>query len=223
MADNNSKYPMLASSCWWALRKRFQQSISPSVTDSYLSSILNIQRASAKTNIIPYLIQMGIIDNEGKTLERANLWRNDDLYPQVCNDILNEIYPDEILHIASGEIDRRAITNWFSTKTGAGSSAVAKMVSLFLLLVKADPSEQSEKKPSITNKVEKPKQQKKEIVKKEADTKGEILMSPKSDTLIPSAFIPSINLNLQIHISADATLDQIDQIFASMAKHLCSK
>lgn len=31
---------------------------------------------------------------------------------------------------------------------------------------------------------------------------------------------PGININLQIHISADATPDQIDQIFASMSKHI---
>jgi hypothetical protein len=32
--------------------------------------------------------------------------------------------------------------------------------------------------------------------------------------------LPGININLQVHISADATPDQIDQIFASMAKHI---
>ena len=29
-----------------------------------------------------------------------------------------------------------------------------------------------------------------------------------------------ININLEIHISSDATPDQIDSIFASMAKHI---
>jgi hypothetical protein len=31
---------------------------------------------------------------------------------------------------------------------------------------------------------------------------------------------PGININLEIHISADTSPDQIDQIFASMAKHI---
>ncbi|MBZ5636149.1 MAG: hypothetical protein LAO55_23720 [Acidobacteriia bacterium] len=31
---------------------------------------------------------------------------------------------------------------------------------------------------------------------------------------------PDLNINLQIHISADASADQIEQIFASMAKHI---
>jgi hypothetical protein len=35
--------------------------------------------------------------------------------------------------------------------------------------------------------------------------------------------IPEVNINLQIHISADASSDQIEQIFASMSKHLYSR
>ena len=31
---------------------------------------------------------------------------------------------------------------------------------------------------------------------------------------------PSLHIDIQVHISPDATTDQIDQIFASMAKHL---
>ncbi|MCL6520389.1 MAG: hypothetical protein K6T99_11210 [Armatimonadetes bacterium] len=31
---------------------------------------------------------------------------------------------------------------------------------------------------------------------------------------------PSVHINVQIHIDANATPEQIDQIFASMAKHL---
>jgi hypothetical protein len=31
---------------------------------------------------------------------------------------------------------------------------------------------------------------------------------------------PNVHLDIQIHIPADASVEQIDQIFASMAKHL---
>jgi hypothetical protein len=34
---------------------------------------------------------------------------------------------------------------------------------------------------------------------------------------------PAIHINLQIHISADASPEQIDQVFASMAKHVYQK
>jgi glycine cleavage system regulatory protein len=31
---------------------------------------------------------------------------------------------------------------------------------------------------------------------------------------------PELHINLQIHISSDSSADQIDQIFASMSKHI---
>lgn len=34
---------------------------------------------------------------------------------------------------------------------------------------------------------------------------------------------PSLHIDVQIHISADASAEQIDQVFASMAKHLYRK
>lgn len=38
-----------------------------------------------------------------------------------------------------------------------------------------------------------------------------------------SARVPTVHIDIQIHIAADAKLEQIDQIFASMAKHLYDK
>ena len=37
------------------------------------------------------------------------------------------------------------------------------------------------------------------------------------------AQVPSVHIDIQIHIAADAQPDQIEQVFASMAKHLYSK
>jgi hypothetical protein len=39
-------------------------------------------------------------------------------------------------------------------------------------------------------------------------------------TKTQGGFAPSLHIDMQIHISPDASADQIDQIFASMAKHL---
>lgn len=41
-------------------------------------------------------------------------------------------------------------------------------------------------------------------------------------TLSPNLY-PTLHIDIQVHISADAKTEQIDQIFASMAKHLYSK
>ena len=51
---------------------------------------------------------------------------------------------------------------------------------------------------------------------------GGLGVSPRADVPpTPSKqATPSLHINIQVHISPDATTDQIDQIFASMAKHL---
>jgi len=53
---------------WWSLRDRFKQSIPGVVTANYLATVLNMQVPSARGNVLPYLKQMGIIDEEGKHL-----------------------------------------------------------------------------------------------------------------------------------------------------------
>lgn len=90
MAESNS-YPMLSANNWWNIRKKFKQTIPGTVTASYLSSVLNMQERSATNNIMPYLRQLGIIDAEGKTGERAKLWRDDIDYPKVCDEIRRNI------------------------------------------------------------------------------------------------------------------------------------
>ncbi len=40
MAEQKKSYPMLPIAHWWALRKKFKQSIPGVVTDSYLATVL---------------------------------------------------------------------------------------------------------------------------------------------------------------------------------------
>jgi hypothetical protein len=39
----------------------------------------------------------------------------------------------------------------------------------------------------------------------------------------PAHDLPAVHIDIQIHVSADAKAEQIDQVFASMAKHLYGK
>lgn len=142
MAESNS-YPMLSANNWWNIRKKFKQTIPGTVTASYLSSVLNMQERSATNNIMPYLRQLGIIDAEGKTGERAKLWRDDIDYPKVCDEIRKEIYPQELLDIPCvTEEDRESIKRWFARKTGTGESTVGKISAFYFLLCDKDPSKE---------------------------------------------------------------------------------
>jgi hypothetical protein len=145
MAESESRksYPMLPISHWWALRKKFLQSIPGVVSDSYLATVLSMEANSARANVLPFLEVLGIIDETGKPTERAKLWRDDHHYSEVCKDILTEIYPSELISaVPDPGTEKAAAKRWFANQTGVGDAAASRMVALYSVLVEADASKQ---------------------------------------------------------------------------------
>jgi hypothetical protein len=230
MAEAKKSFPMIPVGSWWELRKKFKQSIPGVVTDSYLATVLNMKIGSARGNVLPYLKQLGIIDEEGKTGERAKLWRDDEHYPEVCKAMLNEVYPSELLHAVPGpNIDRDQAERWFANRTGTGEVAARRMASVYAVLAEADASKQPDKekkdRPRKTSEGT-PSREHRAVAHPAAAVSPVPLAAQKRERENDSSSQgqrqqpPGININLQVHISADATPDQIDQIFASMAKHI---
>jgi hypothetical protein len=217
--EKKPSFPMIPVVQWWKLREKFKQSIPGVVTDNYLSAALGIQPISARKNILPYLKAIGLIDEEGKTLELAKAWRDDAQYAEVCKKIREKIYPNELMAaVPNPAADRNAVERWFANHTGSGVSAVGKMAAFYITLSEADISKKPEKKPPKEKAPMKKKPPAKEIKVKVPDTtKAEV--PPASE----EAKKPSVYINLQIHISSDATPDQIDKIFESMAKYIYKK
>ena len=218
MAEDKETYPMLPVAHWWELRKRFKQSIPGVVTASYVATVLDMKENSARANVLPFLEDLGIIDNEGKTGERARLWRDDEQYPEVCKQILKEVYPPELLDAVPnpGE-DRSRAERWFANRTGTGDAAAKRMAALYEVLAEADASKQPEENKERAKTVRSGKAVKPiPIAASPALQETPKTSSAQGQQLQP----PGININLQVHISADATTDQIDQIFQSMAKHI---
>jgi hypothetical protein len=224
MAEEKKSLPMLPITHWWALRRKFKQSIPGVVTDNYLATVLEMGANSARANILPFLKTLGIIDEDGKTLERAKQWRDDEHYKEVCQAMLKEIYPGDLQEAVPDPIrDRSQAERWFANHTGAGQAAVRRMVALYSVLVEADASKQPEqekagrpRKASQEPPAPKPRKLSKALPGGEA---GAAQRGPNNSVRQPQQ-APGININLEIHISADATADQIDQIFASMSKHI---
>ena len=131
--------------------RKFRQSLPGVVTGSYLATVLNMAENSANANVLPFLKTLGIIDDEGKTTERARLWRDDHQYPKVCSDILKDVYPKELLDaVPNPTKDRAAAQRWFAHQSGAGEGAVSRMAALYSVLVEADASKQNQEKPRET-------------------------------------------------------------------------
>lgn len=214
MADKQT-FPRITLKSWWDLRKKFNQSIPGVVTASYIATVLNMKESSARSNVLPHLERLGIIDESGKTLDRARQWRDDAEYPAVCAAMRSEVYPQELFDaVPNPSEDRTAASRWFARATGAGNNAVEKMVKVYVLLSEGDPS-----KESVTR--EKSHQPRTSTKRKPSPTERKNkTTSDRSIGSVVSQTEPSLNINLQIHISSDATPDQIDQIFSSMAKHI---
>jgi hypothetical protein len=224
----NATFPMLPGAHWWALREKFKQSIPGVVTDSYLAAALNMEAKSARGNVLPYLRDIGIIADDNKTQEFAKAWRDDAQYAAVCKIIREKIYPDDLRSAANDPSkDRAVIERWFANHTGAGESAIRRMTQFYLILLEAD----VENKPK--NKVINADGAKKKSMEKSAKEVKRKVFSPAhlpertgDNSLLGtsgtggSPNFPGVSINLQIHISSDATPDQIEKIFESMAKHI---
>ncbi|MHA1685593.1 MAG: DUF5343 domain-containing protein [Candidatus Heimdallarchaeaceae archaeon] len=215
-------YPIMPVSQWWKLREQFKKSIPGVVTANYIASVLNMKQNSARTNILPYLINTGIINKDGKPTERANRWRNDGDYKKVCEEIKKEIYPQELLDACPDPVNNKEVAErWFASKTKAGANAISKMTAFYSMLCEADVEKARTHKKIINTKRSTPSKKHFNSVKK-IQKKGVSSLDNISNDTVSSNLI-DLRINLQIHISSDASPDQIDQIFKSIAKYIYQK
>jgi len=223
MAEAKRTFPMLPVGHWWALRKKFKQSIPGVVIDNYLATVLDMEVNSARANVLPFLRSLGILDEDGKPKERAKLWRDDGHYPEVCQAILKEVYPKDLLDaVPDPKASREMAQRWFANHTGAGEAACRRMAALYAVLVEANP--RSETEPAKARDPARPAKNLAQRARPERKEKSQSspnppAAAPAAQNAVPTTG-PGININLQVHISADASPDQIEQIFAAMAKHI---
>lgn len=225
--EKKSSFPVMPAAAWWKLRTKFKQSIPGVVTDNYVASILNIQLNSARANILPALKTTELIDSEGKATERARRWRDDAQYTKVCKEILETLYPRELLDgIPEPKSNREETERWFANHTGAGQAAAGKMTQFYTLLSETHPS----LNPEPVAGTPKFKQRSDTQSTRTPSNSGKphrVVSEPPSQEPAPyrqaHADGPAVHINLQIHISADSSAEQIEQIFASMAKHIFTK
>lgn len=220
---------MISEKSWWQLRNQFKKTIPSVVNVSYLKSLLSLNSDQSARNILAPLRQMGIIDADGKPQPRATDWRSDAKYPTVCSAIISEIYPQELLDLfPDAQVDNVTAKSWFMDTCALGDNAAGKITSTFSMLksgqIKADAD--VTKTAASPKKAKTNKPQKNVLSDNGANPPVSAPPTPAVDAnapLVPTAstaLTPSVHIDLQIHISPDASPDQIDSIFASMAKHL---
>ena len=213
-------YPKIPDKNWWALRHKFQQSLPKEVNADYLQSVLGHGSPRGAANLLAPLRTLGLIDKDGHLQERVNDWRHNDSYKQACNAMLEETYPDGLrAAFPDPTSDDESLISWFSRNTESGRSNAKQMASLYTLISAGDPdmtsasmavSSKSERKPGTKTAVSKSSRQ------------ATVTKKPSASVENHRRIEPELNINVQIHISSDASAEQIDQIFSSMATHLYS-
>lgn len=233
MADKQY-YPMIPELSWWTLREQFKKTVPSVVSVSYLKSLLSLTSDQSAKNLQSPLRQMKIIDENNKPTSRANDWRTDAQYLQVCENIVSEIYPPELNDLFPDEVDVKKAADWFMHTGQVGESAAKKLTSTYSLLkngrvknseeLSKSPRRTTEKKetqPKVENRPSKTENKKNTTDSQSGTTNNNIAPPPNIETKPHQN--PTIHIDLQVHISPEATAQQIDNIFSSISKHLYNK
>ncbi|HEX3024876.1 MAG TPA: DUF5343 domain-containing protein [Chitinophagaceae bacterium] len=223
MTTETKFFPNIPVMHWNNLRAQFKRSIPGTISSNYLATVLDMTETSAKANILPSLRQIGLLDNEGKiNQDLAKKFRDDDLYPKFCDEIVKKIYPQGLRDaFPDKDLNRDRIKKWFMNHTSVGNSAASRIVAFYVALVEADPN------PTTTTNSTKIKDVKSKLAKAQTKPKIKINQEEKLEQKSPptgsghkQSSGPDLNINIQIHISSDASSDQIKSIFENMAKYV---
>lgn len=231
MADDKKKaYPKIAQSSWFALRDKFKQRVPADVSASYVATALGMAEDSANSNVIAPLKALGLVHEDGKPSELAYDWRDDDKYKEVCEKIIQSVYPQELhdlFHDKNVSLDK--LTPWFMRNAKVGEPAAKMFARTYQLLIERDPAKAQEnngqKAISKAFSEAKPRKQKSAPSSSKADAKSS--RAQREDTTTNTnverdsrSFNPQLHIDIQIHIAPESSSDLIDKIFESMAKHL---
>lgn len=220
MADDSGRrtFPRLPAKNWWTLREKFKQSVPSTVDADYLQSVLGLTSPRAAANLLGPLRSLGLIDEGGQPTRRAYAWRLDDSYAEVCDEMLVEVYPDSLRSaFPDPSDDREGVNSWFSRNTDSGQNAASAMAALFALVSSGDLEAPKSSEPSMAR--ARTKAASKPTIPEGAANRARV-EAPQQTRDRPRRIEPAVNVNVQIHISSEASAVQIDQIFKSMAEHL---
>jgi len=225
--DSKQAYPKVPAKAWYTIRGRAASSPSTRFTPQLVATLLDLNNEkSARDNVLLGMNRLGILKTDDWSLtELGQKWRLDDSYADACDEIIRDVYPDELgaLTDDNGKPDFNMINSWFARK-GYGTSNAGAMARTFALVAsKSLTPVETAQRERPAKKVPAAKRAAPRTGGSSAATGQEHQHTPPPPPTPPRDGRPTIHVDLQIHISSDATAEQIDQVFASMAKHLYDK
>jgi hypothetical protein len=226
MSDKNS-FPQIPSTVWWGVRAIFQRTPSATVDERMLGVQLGVQDAAAKQYVME-LRRAGILNEENKATPIAQRWRLDQSYAEAVQQILAATYPEGLLHVAPpGGADRQKIVNWFLHE-GLGQGAASNKAATYLLISSREPNEAPSRGGGAKANMDTGGRAtpKRSPTTRAGQATSARPPAPPIERQVPfngngQRFEPiPLNVNVQIHISADAGAEQIETIFSAMRRYL---
>jgi len=222
MAEKQS-YPQIPSTVWWGVRALLQRSPNATINDQLLSAQLNVQPAAAK-QYIAELKRVGLLSDENKATEIAEKWRHDDTYHDAVDEILKFAYPEDLVALAPrGDAERQKVIRWFAG-AGLGAGTAANKAATYLLICSDSPAENGGRSGASAQRASSPVKRPADQSRRRAPpvSSSKPADKQKEHSSQTGMHVP-LNINLQIHISADANADQIEAIFSAMKRYLYDK
>lgn len=227
MAEKN-RYPQIPSTVWWGVRSILNRTPNATLDERLLGVQLGVQEAAAKA-YLNELRSVGIVTDEGKATPLAQRWRLDESYADAVGDLIKATYPEGLVHIAPpGDAERQKVVSWFQ-REGLGQGSAGNKAATYLLLSSPTPNE-APKATAKTGQADSATRarpaRRQESNGNRPTSAGESQTSAHGGgerqnapaTRGPESF--PLNVNVQIHISADAGTEQIESIFQAMRRYL---
>lgn len=222
-----SVYPKIGTKAWSTLRAKAEAAPTTKFTPDLVATLMDMSSPdSALSNTVRPMRTLGLLDEDGALTERGHKWRVDASFPGACQEILDEVYPDDLGALVhdDGSPDQESIKSWFALQ-GFGETNARKMAVTYVFIARKtipNPPGSDSAKTKSAGTSTKRASGKPPKPKKPEKTNGTASPQPPEPPLRSDGG-PNIHLDIQIHIPADASPEQIDQIFSSMAKHLYAK
>lgn len=198
----------------------FHNKVPSTISSSYIQAQFKASKSSANIYIAD-LKKIGFLDDDGNTTKLVHSWKMPETYAAACKEIRESVYPDELLDLAGTNPDQSVVKNWFKAE-GMNDSIASQRAGFFCLLFVETPPERPDE---VEKKKNKPTASKQSVAMPQAveDVGDQVIQSNKPDGGLaakPFNLSNDVNVNIQIHIGADATSEQIESIFLNMSKYL---
>lgn len=218
MATNNTSFPQIPSTVWKNVWQILKRTPSRKLDDKVLAIELNVQRTAARQYQVE-LARLGILNEDGTPTPLAGRWRQDGDDPEIIREILQQAYPQDLLELAPpDDLDRDKVVRWFMSQN-LGEGAAKNKAATYMRVasgVSAIDTPPASAQPKKAPKAVAARTGPRIPVAREAGQSGK---GAGKAAEMGQRRKPEFNVNVQIHISADATTEQIDAIFAAMSRY----